>query len=767
LLFFLFPLFGWTQINLKGLVIDSETGKGIANANVMVGDIGVSTNSEGYFYLKGVNFGTNKIHISIIGYREYFGEFNLTIMKNDTIKFFLKKDDYSIEEVVVTATRNDACISLLPARVEVLTSKKLDFTAGQTIDEQLTVISGLYTNRTFGPFSHTSSVSMRGLSGSEQARTLVLVDGIPVNKSDGGSVNWNFLSTQSIDKVEVVKGPSSALYGSNAMAGVINIISKEPKSKFEGKVVGEYGTYNTNGIKANIGARYGSNSAKSFYWETNGYYRKSDGYFNQSPEDLERLGDYAVKSNLDEKALSLKVGYKNSQKLKAEIITSIYDDRRGLGEKYEQPDGNYADHDSYHVKSSIKGKHGKIGWDVSLFYLKEKYKKVNEFYRKGSYVWYNVESNRVDYGLLSMVNIPIKNHVLSSGFDIRNGAVDASDIYQTSTDRVDNQGKINFYGFFIEDEFYSFSKKLTFNIGVRYDLACFHDASFTIYDPTAATDYLTVFQYSNQPVETWGALSPRLSMQFRPSNRLRVYASYSRGFRPPVLDDLTRTGRVRGGVKVAKPNLRPEKLDNYELGTDYRPFSWIKLSASAFLSIGKDFLYYVSNGDNIDFGYKKLPIKVRANISNVKIYGLELGLSANPFKGITLFANSTFTSPTIQKYEPLSENDTINLEGKYLTDVPLFSFNFGSFVKTKLVNIGIVGRYLSDMYINDLNVEDDNIHSNIYPKTFVVDIKLSRTILHQFNAALGIQNVFDKNIYNSSGSVGPGRFLTFSLGVEF
>jgi iron complex outermembrane receptor protein len=58
---------------------------------------------------------------------------------------------------------------------------------------------------------------MRGLSGNEQARVLVMIDGVPVNKSDGGSVNWNLLDPAMVERIEVVKGPASSMYGSNAM----------------------------------------------------------------------------------------------------------------------------------------------------------------------------------------------------------------------------------------------------------------------------------------------------------------------------------------------------------------------------------------------------------------------------------------------------------------------------------------------------------------------------------------------------------------------
>lgn len=91
---------------------------------------------------------------------------------------------------------------------------------------------------------HTN-VSIRGLAGDEQGRTLVLFDGIPINTSDEGSVNWNSIHIDNVQRIEVFKGPGSSLYGNSAMGGVINIISKRPVSPFSLNTSGSYGSLNT------------------------------------------------------------------------------------------------------------------------------------------------------------------------------------------------------------------------------------------------------------------------------------------------------------------------------------------------------------------------------------------------------------------------------------------------------------------------------------------------------------------------------------------
>ena len=91
---------------------------------------------------------------------------------------------------------------------------------------------------------------MRGLPANDQSRTLVMLDGVPLNKSDEGSVNWNMINKNNIEQINIIKGPGSAKHGSGAMGGVIELISKKPTKKLEGNVLVDYGTYNT--LSSNI-----------------------------------------------------------------------------------------------------------------------------------------------------------------------------------------------------------------------------------------------------------------------------------------------------------------------------------------------------------------------------------------------------------------------------------------------------------------------------------------------------------------------------------
>ncbi|HSA05329.1 MAG TPA: TonB-dependent receptor, partial [Tenuifilaceae bacterium] len=200
----------------------------------------------------------------------------------------------------------------------------------------------------------------------------------------------------------------------------------------------------------------------------------------------------------------------------------------------------------------------------------------------------------------------------------------------------------------------------------------------------------------------------------------------------------------------------------------YRPINWLKLSSSIFYSKGTDFLYYVSTGDSIDMGFGDRPIMIRSNISDVRIYGLEFDFTASPLRYLNVFGNYAYSVPKISDYKPLYNEDPVDLSGKYLTDVPKHSLAFGAIFQNKeIVNMGITCKYVGEMFVNDQNVYDEIVRSNVYPSTFTVDIKLSREFVQSITTSLSVQNIFDKQVYDSKGAVGPGRFIIASIGAKF
>ncbi len=672
---------------------------------------------------------------------------------------------YTLDEVVVSATKTENTVRNIPTRINVLNTYQVRALPVQYTDEYLQYLPSVNVSRQFGIFSSKSTVTMRGLDGKEQGRVLVLVDGVPVNKADGGSVNWNLISNGEIARIEVVKGPGSSIYGGNAMGGAVNVITRKPQKKLSGQAGLEYGTYNTMGGKLLLSGRLNDSIDRGFYWDLNGRYLQSDGYITQSEAD-QAANPYIVKSNMKEWSGGAKLGYDFKANNYAEINFIAFNDRQGTGEQVYQPEGNTTDHDTYHARAKYHGEEGRSKWDANVFYIDEHYKKVNE-YMKDDYTLYDVLSKRIDFGgLMSYSRRISDHHLLTGGADLKQGSVDAQDVYYTSTDIVYNKGKMNTAGIFAQDEMSFYQDKIKVIAALRYDYAHYFDGAFYIETASGETAFMDEYIDSAQSVYSWNALSPKLSAQYLFKGDDRVYVSYARGFRPSVLDDLCRSGRMRGGFKVANSDLGPETLDNFELGGDVTIIPGLNFAGSAYYSIGRDFIYYVNTGDSIDMGFGDRPIYRPENITGVGIFGLEAELTYDIFSGLRLMANYAHAHSEISNYEPDENSGATDLTGKYLIDVPANMAAFTVTYTNRIVNASLAGKYTGKRWVNDQNVYDEVVGSDQYPAYTTVDVKVWKEF-KLFYLNLTIQNIFDVKYYDSKGAVCPGRFKMAEAGVKF
>jgi iron complex outermembrane recepter protein len=763
----LLSMHSMAQSCMEGKLVDASNGRAVQGATIWFsGQKGLTSDQEGKFKLCDLPSDTVEVKISYVGYESLVRKIYLHPGKNEAISISLKPSAVLMDELVVTATRTENQVLNTPVRVNIISPRMLQNAPMQNIDDVIKLAPGINCSRPFGIFSTKAIVTMRGLSGKEQGRVLVLLDGVPLNKSDGGTVDWNLVDINSVQKVEITKGAGSAIYGGNAMGGIINIITRPPSDKLFLRASMEYGTFNTLGGKLNIGgAKKLKNSSRSFFWLANTWYKQSDGYITQSEAD-QRLNPYITKSNMKEAGANLKAGCSLGANHHIMASLNYYNDHRGTGEKEFQPDGNVTDHDSYGGTMKYDGSIRHIQVNSALYLLTENYKKVNE-YIKDDYTWYHVLSVRRDYGWFTTLSGSSgRNQLVTGGFDYRNGSVDAYDKYYTSTDIVYNKGKMNTYAMFVQDEI-RFTEKLRAIAGLRYDMATFHDGAFYIEASSVETSFMRGFEVPDMPVKHWNALSPRISVQYGWKPNHRVYAMYSRGFRPSVLDDLCRSGRIKGGFKIANPSLKPEYLDNWETGLDLNPLSKVFFSASLFYTLGTDFQYYVSNGQTIDMGFGDRPIFVRANISKVEIYGGESEVKVEITPALIAFANYSYTHSVIRDYRKIADNDTIDLSGKYLTDVPEHIITAGITWTNRLLNSGVSVHYNGPMYINDQNSMDEILLSTQYEGYTTVDMKVGKEFMKHYKISLNIQNLFNKKYYDSKDAVCPGRFITMEAGVSF
>ncbi|MCS7281167.1 MAG: TonB-dependent receptor [Desulfobacterota bacterium] len=666
------------------------------------------------------------------------GALSLSFFSPSNAEMLIEK---KLEEIVVTATKIEKPLDRIPARVDVITRERIDETPYIKIDDILRTIAHVNVVRTLGIYTLVPTVTLRGLS-DEQARTLVLLDGIPLNKADTGNVNFNRINVEEIERVEIFKGPASSIYGNNAMGGVIHIITKKPDKPFYGFIQGFSGSFGTYG-----GDLLLSGKKKKVFYRITARNLNSDGYISVPP--YRRTAD-TVKRFAIENAGTLLVGYEPTDENTLTFRAETYDDKRGEGRKIRHVRGIHRDFDTTSYAINYKGQIQNFTIRGNAFYTNENYRRVSETIRRGSYVRFDVDSERIDSGIDLSFSFGVgKSSTLTVGGDLRNGSVDGKDIYITSPDLTLNKGKIRLVGTWVQHEVPFSEGKLNFLMGIRYDHAHFYDGEFF--------STLSEFKAYSGKIRsnTWDAISPRFSVKYHFHPALSGYFSYGRGFRASILDDLCRTGIMWGLYKEANPDLKPEKIDTYEIGFDWRSNEKFKLSGSLYYSLGKDFLYYVPTGRVLS----GRALYRRENVGEVESKGLEASSSYNPHKNLSFSLNYTLSYAEIKEFKKRPD-----MEGKELTRTPRYQIKGNITYLGGPLAISLLPAYKSYQWIYTNEITQTMKRLGGY---FVLDARVWKNFGKTVQASVDFMNIFDKKYMESADERSPGFTVIGRLKYSF
>lgn len=754
---------GLAQGSLSGSISDSKTRQPLTNANLWIKEIkaGTSSDDEGKFNFKNISEGKYSIQVTFIGYADTI--ILTQILNNKVTNIEISLNQYSAEmpAVVVTATKNERNIKDIPNRIEVINQKKIEVFAGNTVDDYLRSFTGVNVDRFSGIYSKSASITLRGLNSAQ--RTLILIDGIPMNKTDGGSINWNRIDPENVEKIEVIKGPVSALYGSNGMSGVVNIITKEPSKLNGGDVSVSYGTYNTVGTRA----RYNFSKIKEnkgFFGGVSAFYRQGDGYILY-PDSTRDSTD--IKTYLREGVIQGRLGYQFNSNSKIVAEYGYFDDKRGDGIKIYDSDGGYSKFSTHFAKLAYYSQLGKYKVNVYCYLQRENFHQQKESLKTDKlppfaitqYVLYGTFSHRNDNGIQLNISRPITKHqYFTGGVEVKSGSVDASDIYYTSTDIVSNLGNMNFYALFLQDEASFFNEHLKIIAGIRTDFVKFYHGQFLMEEPTATTSVLAS-TVGDLPEDSWNSVSPKLSVQYRISEKIRVYVSAGKGFRPPMLDDLCRNGNISKGLKLANPYLNPEKINSYELGGSWQISKNFNIEPTVFYSLGTDFQYFVGTGDSIFAGTKMKPILKRQNIGEAEIYGAELAFNWDITKNILFEANGSYYHSIIKEFN-VTGYVVNDLTGKELMEVAPYQANASLWWKNKYFNFAMGYHYKAPQWTDDENTVQASSYS-------LFDVKISRTFKEKYKLSLSVDNLLNDSFLDEKGVLGIGRFIMLEMIFKF
>ncbi|MCL0042270.1 TonB-dependent receptor [Thermodesulfovibrionales bacterium] len=547
-----------------------------------------------------------------------------------------------IEEVVVTATRVERPLAHIPASVTVITREEIEKTYAKTVDDFLRREVGVQVRRSRGltvTGAHTA-VHMRGTGAT--ARVLILKDGVPLNtKYTGGVALLNAMSIQDIERIEIVRGAASALYGSSAMGGVINIITRRAEPDFTGNVSLEAGNLDTQ--IGSLGLRYGAeNFALRFATER----KQTGGYEYRDPWDPGddgwrlpemELNHISVGGDLWLGESLLRVDFDHFTE-DALVGTSIQRDIAPETNKY------------------------RVGWEMPLFgFGEETVFSIKGYYFDAEYIGTSHELNPAtrefdifrsrtvrsspEYGIMSQISTVLGNHHLVAGVDFREGSVD----HHMEHPRGDRkfEGEQSLYAVFVNNEMH-LGERMILSMGLRYDHWENRDGRF--YDHVLGA-------WKEFPEATDSAISPRGGIVYKLTEDTRLRASLGTGFRAPSLFHMYRSGPHGRFYDLGNPELRPEKLDwSYDVGVDMQPHENLNLSLTFYQSRLSDFLEdeILLPGDPgiphwLDPG--GLLVRRMINVGEVDIHGIEAGLEFRFNEKWSAFVNHTFNVSKIREHK--------------------------------------------------------------------------------------------------------------------
>lgn len=264
------------------------------------------TNEKGYFVIDEEVEGEAYLTITSLG----FEDMRVKVRRGEKrIHITLTPKHNYLNEVVITGTRSERVLKDVPVLTKVITAAELENTGSVTaLDALENIMPGVH----FDPSaSMGDNIQVQGL---DNNYVLILVDGERVVPERRESVNFSRLNVAEIERVEIINGASSVLYGSNAIGSVINIITKEVKKPFEGYVQGRYSKYNTWNVDAAAGFKGDFLSSKTTF-----NYKTTKGY-DLTPETP---ASYTVNPNADI-SLAQNFGFRFSERFNASLNGSYY-----------------------------------------------------------------------------------------------------------------------------------------------------------------------------------------------------------------------------------------------------------------------------------------------------------------------------------------------------------------------------------------------------------------------------------------------------------
>ncbi len=699
---------------VTGHVFHAETAEPLAGVNVILVDteLGAASLEDGSFIINNVPEGNYNIFYSAIGFDKSLDVINVPL--KEPLEIWMTETFLQMKHVVVTGTRNQRINTDSPIATEVISRNDITESGARDVAELLEERSGISVA------ASKEGGKIVNMLGMDSKYILILVDGQPVIGKFNSRINLDQISTAVIDKIEIIKGPSSSLYGSEAMGGVINIITKRNVYQNPVSVTMRYsGGFSDpidesfNPIDFGVGKRDVrlnlNGRKKSFVFHTDIDYLNANVDKNLQYIDVDNYDKYSARGDIDwsineNQLLKLNVGqyYNNEQN-----HSTLLEGQTRIIKNNWNGDHAWTINDNINIQSIFHKE------DYTRLYT-ERRPQTNDLVKSDTTKEHKIELEMNSVYTNEKVTINIGGEYWNESYS--NARVDSGKVQSLAGT-----------GLFFQYE-QLIIPKLTVVTGLRAD-------------------------YNNELDST--IVSPRIAAMFKISERYKIRASWGKGFRmPSFMDKYMDWNHWQFGYAIiGNPDLLPETSSGYNIGIEYYHPGKYKYSIMIYRNTFENMII----DDQLEPG-----LFTYSNVDKVFFTGIEFQHRANYSKHFTgYFAYNLSHNRNVATDEvvPGSPEHSGNVKVSYKSSTSKFRSS---------LKIKVVAPYKVQEFVPEGSGEEQNEgYFDIRDRDGYVLLDIDSKIkLHSWvTLSFGIRNI--NNVMDQQYGPFIGRTMYFELGSNF
>ena len=648
-------------------------------------------------------------------------------------------DEYqTLDTMTVTAGRFEQDLMETPMSVSVVTREQIEQSGARNVGELLQLLPGIQVNNDGG-----QGMKRIKIRGENAFRTLVMIDGQKVSEQKSMSGAPMLIDPSMIERVEVIKGPASVLYGSDAIGGAINIITKKGGTKpVQGEVSAGMNTSSS-----------GKDAAASIYGAVDGWkYRLS-----AAVEDNENLktpvGDMP-NTYFSSRTASGFLSYDISPKATVGMNVDYYD--LEFGSTSITQDGFSVDVPEWkRMKSAVFTEVRDVNDYLSrlradAFYQKGKKQMTNTISSTGTIVQPIADNDMDQYGFSIQSDWKLgESNFLIAGYELNYDKLDANSITKmTSGQMAMTMGNHDYDGYQMQNAVFASMETylpydLTLNYGVRY--------TWVKTDMT----HVNLLKSTSESLDgSDGKAVFNAGILWHGNDNLTLRATYAQGFRSPILQELYIDTAMGHGSSTtyANPDLKPETSDNFEIGA-----RWLSKALTVDATV-----YYTETDDYITTIYKTAKKGYQYdNVAKAKSFGAEFSVAYRV--GMTGFEPYTTLTWMRRQYDDGAGFTT------YDTATPELMARYGvrwtGEYDGLALRTDVYARSLTETKYSAADSKDNYTLSGYTTLNLTAGVSFGDE--KQYSLDAGFYNIFDKAYREQMAVYEPGRYLAVKLNAKF